>query len=104
MGGDPATSEPVPVRGVASARGDRRGRFGGDILRNCSYSRAGSPGCNGGGVFGGVPGQLITVSRVRFCVPLLFGRTNVSVCLVSVFSLSSLAGEIDGKEREREEN
>ena len=47
MGGDPEASEPVSVRGVAGARGDRRGHCRGDILGNCSYSRAGGRGCDG---------------------------------------------------------
>ena len=103
MGGDPVTSKPVPARGVASARGDRRGRFGGDILCNCSYSSA-SRGCDGGGVFGGVPGQLTIVSRVRVCVPLSSAVQIPVFCLVSGAFLSSLIDEMEGKEHEREEN
>ena len=63
MGRDPMASEPVPMRGVASARGGRRGRCWGDILGNYSYSRAGSRGCDGGGIGldGGVLGQSIAV-------------------------------------------
>ena len=103
MDGDPAVREPVPVRGVASARGGRRGRRWGDILSDCSYSHTGSRGCDGGGVFSGVLKQLITA-----CVCLVYHyqssvRMPVFV-LSSVVSLSSLAGEMEGKEREREEN
>ena len=50
--------------GVAGVRGDRRGRYRGDILGNCSYPRAGGRGRDGDGVFGGVPRQLTIVSRV----------------------------------------
>ena len=79
MGGDPAASEPDPVRRVAGARGGHRGRFWGDILSNCSYSRPGSGGRDGGGVqfHNGVP---IIVARIClvFCVP-LHRRTNDSV-------------------------
>ena len=68
MGGDPAEGEPVAERRAAGVRGDRRGRGWGSILSDRSYPRASSGGCDGGGVFGGVPGQLITVSHVLFCV------------------------------------
>ena len=63
MGGDSAASESISARGVAGVRGDRRGQCWGDILSDCSYSCAGSRGCNGGrvGIHGGVLGQLITV-------------------------------------------
>ena len=63
MGGDPTASEPVPTRGVAGVRGGRRGRGWGDILSNRSYSRAGSRGCDGGGIelYSGVLRQLIAV-------------------------------------------
>ena len=33
MGGDPTSGKSVSARRVAGARGGRRGRFGGDILR-----------------------------------------------------------------------
>ena len=104
MGGDAATSESVPARRVAGSRGDRRGRCRGDILSNCSYSRAGSRGRNGGGVFDGVPEQLITVVSCGLCTIInwLFGMT-VFVFVFGVF-LNSLIGEMEGKEREREEN
>ena len=80
MGGDPASSESVSARGVAGVRGGSRGRCRGDLLGNCSYSRTGGRGCDGGGVgvHGGVLRQLITVSRVC-CVPSIIGRTNASV-------------------------
>ena len=38
------------------------------------------------------------------CVPLLIGRMNDSVFVLSGVFLSSLIGEMEGKEREREEN
>ena len=68
MGGDPATGESIPARGVAGVRGDRRGRFGGDILHDCSYSRAGSGGRDGGGVgvHGGVPIIIALVCLVLY--------------------------------------
>ena len=103
MGGDPVTSEPVPTRGVAGARGGSRGRCRGDILGNCSYSRAGSRGCDGGGVFGGVPYQL-TIARV--CLVYYYqSAIRITVFrLVLVCSLCLLVGEMEGKECEREEN
>ena len=105
MGGAPVTSKPVSARGVAGARGDRRGRHWGDILGDCSYSRAGSRGCDGGGVrvHGWVLGQLIAVV-CNFVVPLSIGRTNNSVSSCLGAFLSSLIGKMEGKEREHEEN
>ena len=73
MDGDPEASEPFPSRGVASARGGRRGRCWGDILSNCSYSCAGGGGCDGGRVrvFGRAP---LTLLRVRSCCTIIIGR------------------------------
>ena len=87
-------------------RGDRRGRCWGDILGNCSYSRTSGRGRDGGGVgvHAGVLRQLITVPYVRFLVPLQSAVRITVFCLVFGAFLSSLVGEMDGKEREREEN
>ena len=103
MGGDPAASEPFPARGVAGARGGRRGRFWGSILSNCSYSRSSDRGHDGGGVFSGVPGPL-TIVLVCLVVPLSIGHTNNSVSSCFGVFLSSLVDEMEGKECEREEN
>ena len=43
--------------------------------------------------------------RVRFVVPILSAvRITVAFLFLPVCSLDSLAGEMEGKEREREEN
>ena len=41
MDGDPKASESISARRVAGVRGGSRGRGRGDILGDCSYSRAG---------------------------------------------------------------
>ena len=84
-------------------RGDHRGRCWGDILGNCSYSRTDSGGRDGGGV-PWLGGQL-TIIRIGFV--LYYHQLAVEYqcfCLVLVHSLSSLVGEMEGKDREREEN
>ena len=87
MGGDPTSGESVTARRAAGTRGDRRGRGWGSILSDCSYSRAGRGGCDGGvGIHGGVLGPLITVSCVRFCVPLLSAIEYQSFALLQCFS------------------
>ena len=104
MGRDPATSESVSAGGATGARGGRRGRCWGSILSNCSYSHAGGRGRDGGGVFGGVLGQLI-IARIGFVLYYHQSAVRITVfCLVLGAFLSSLVGEMDGKEREREEN
>ena len=106
MGGDPTSSESVAARRAAGVRGDRRGRGWGSILSDCSYSRADRGGCGGGvGSHGGVPRQLTTVSCVRvFCVLLYRLSLNAeSLSCLGIF-LSSLIGEMEGKEHEHEEN
>ena len=104
MGGDPAEGEPIPARGVTGARGGRRGRCGGSILCHCSYSRTGRGGCDGGGVGFHDGAPIITVARVHVCVPLLSAIHIQCFVLSLVCFLSLLIGEMDGKEREREEN
>ena len=46
----------------------------------------------------------ITVARVCLVYHYAIGRTNLSVLSCLGHSLSSLAGKMDSKEREREEN
>ena len=103
MGGDPEGSRSVSTR-VAGARGGRRGRCWGDILSNCSYSRTGRGGLDGGGVgiHGGVP---IIIARVFvLSVPLLSAVQIPVFCLVLVCPLSSLTDGMERKENEHEEN
>ena len=90
----------------SGARGDHRGRGWGDILSDGSYSRTGPRGCDGGrvGVHGGV--LELTIARIWFhCVLSSISCTNHSLVVPSwcVFP-ESLIGEMEGKEREREEN
>ena len=85
-------------------RGGRRGRCRGNILCHCSYSHAGRGGRDGGGVFGGVPGHIITVARVLVVYYYLSAVRITGFCLVFGVFLSSLIGEMEGKEREREEH
>ena len=104
MGGDPAEGESVSARGAAGARGGRRGRCGGNILRYCSYSRASRGGRDGGGV-GFHDGAPITIARVCDPVVLLLYRPYMTMFRLAFgVSLSSLIGEMEGKDREREEN
>ena len=104
MGGDTVAGESVSAGGVAGARGDRRGRCWGDILSSCSYSRAGSRGRDGGelGVHSGVP--QLTIARVLFVYYHQSAVRMTVFCLVLDVLLSLLIGEMEGKEREREEN
>ena len=105
MGGDPVASESVPARRAAGVRGDCRGRCRGDILGSCSYSCAGGRRRHGGGVGFFGRGPLNTVACIRvFDVPQLSAVRITVFCLDSVCFLSSLIGEMDDKDREREEN
>ena len=87
-------------------RGGRRGRCWGGILGDRSYSPGNSGGRDGGGVGFFVAGPPFNNSTYRFSfVPLLIGRMNTGFLVFPLMCpLSSLAGEMDGKEREREEN
>ena len=104
MGGAPAVGEPVPTRGVARVRGDCRGRCRGDILGNCSYSRTGNGGRDGGGV-PWLGGQLIII-RIGF----VLYYHQLAVCGISVLSsclgvsFKFVSRRNGGKDREREEN
>ena len=69
MGRDTEAREPVSARGFANVRGGSRGRGWGDILSDCSYSRASARGCDGGRVqvFIGVLDCFI-IARIVFLV------------------------------------
>ena len=106
MGGDPTSGESVTARRAAGVRGDRRGRCWGSILSDCSYSRAGRGGCDGGvGIHGGGV-RLLNNSTTCSCLLYHYYRPYELQCLVSFSgcSLSSLVDGMEGKEHEREEN